>query len=83
MIDDNITLALLAIEKGLVRHAHPFTWERADEARHVDPRTLQRALQQELISVDRNADRASRPVALTSAGLARLGREPNWPPARG
>jgi hypothetical protein len=72
MAEDNITDALHAVERGLVGHAHPFTWERADAASHVDPRTLQRALQQELIAVEKNADRACRPVTLTGAGRARL-----------
>lgn len=79
MSDENITNALLAIMRGHVRHRHPFTWECDEAARHVDPRTLQRALQQELISVQRNADRTSRPVTLTHAGLARLGRDAAWP----
>ncbi len=72
MSDDSITDALHAVERGLVEHAHPFTWERAEAASHVDPRTLQRALQQELIAVEKNADRACRPVTLTGAGRARL-----------
>lgn len=83
MVDDNITDALRAVESGLVRHVHPFTWDRADGAEHVAPRTLQRALQQELIVVEKNLDRTSQPVGLTRAGQARLGRDaPWWPGAR-
>lgn len=72
---DDIAKVLRAIEDGLVRHAFPFTWERAEGARHIDDRTLQRALQLDLISVEANADRASRPVVLTVTGRSRLSRE--------
>jgi hypothetical protein len=75
MADDDIVKALRAIEDGLVRHCFPFTWERAEDALHIDPRTLQRALQLDLISVEANADRASRPVCLTASGRCRLSRE--------
>lgn len=75
MVDDDILKALRAIEDGLVRHRFPFTWECADDARHVDPRTLQRALQSDLISVEANEDRSSRPVSLTASGRSRLLRE--------
>ncbi len=79
IVDDDIAGALHAVAAGLVGHAHPFTWERADAARHVDPRTLQRALQKNLIAVETNADRTLRLATLTGAGLARLGRR--RPPA--
>jgi hypothetical protein len=72
MGDHNVIEALRAVQKGLVRHAHPFRWDCAEGARHVDPRSLQRALQQELIGVETNADREPRPVTLTGAGLAKL-----------
>jgi hypothetical protein len=75
MADDDIVKVLRAIEDGLVRHRFPFTWECADDARHIDPRTLQRALQSDLISVEANEDRASRPVSLTASGRSRLSRE--------
>ncbi len=72
MGDHNVIEALRAVENGLVRHAHPFSWECAEDARHIDPRSLQRALQQELIGVETNADREPRPVTLTEAGRAKL-----------
>jgi hypothetical protein len=75
MSDDNIVKALRAIESGLVRHVHPFTWECADDAQGIDPRTLQRALQQDLIAVESNPDRGSRLVTLTTSGQAKLLRE--------
>lgn len=79
MVEDSIGDALRAVDKGFIAHVHPFTWEWTVEARHIDPRTLQRALQQGLIAVEKNADGTSRPAALTSAGRARLGRPPSWP----
>jgi len=73
--DDDIVKALRAVEAGLVRHTHPFTWECAEDAQHIDPRTLQRALQQRLIVVDTSSDRKSCPVKLTESGRARLARQ--------
>ncbi|HEV7367726.1 hypothetical protein [Arenibaculum sp.] len=73
MNDRNITDVLRAVERGLVRHAHPFTWECEDEA--IDPRTLQRALQQNLIGVEANADREPHLVTLTERGREKLSRE--------
>lgn len=77
MVDHNIIEALRVVRSGLVRHAHPFTWDCAEGARHVDMRTLQRALQRDLIRVEVDARREFRPVTLTDAGLQRLaGEEP-------
>ena len=73
--DDDIVKALHAVEAGLVRHTHPFTWECAEDAQHIDPRTLQRALQQSLIGVDTGSNRNSCPVELTESGRGRLARQ--------
>ncbi len=75
MADDDMLKVLRAVERGLVQHAHPFTWDCAQEAQHIDARTLQRALQQDLIRVEANSDRVPRPVTLTRSGQARLARE--------
>jgi hypothetical protein len=75
MADDDMLKVLRAVEGGLVQHAHPVTWNCAQDAQHIDARTRQRALQQDLLRVAANSDRAPRPVTLTRAGQARLARE--------
>jgi hypothetical protein len=68
MADDGMLKVLRAVERGLVQHAHPVTWDCAQEIQHIDARTLQRALQQDLIRVAANSDREPRPVTLTRSG---------------
>ncbi|HZH28191.1 MAG TPA: hypothetical protein VEY95_13515 [Azospirillaceae bacterium] len=74
MADHNILEALRVVGSGHVRHAHPFTWTCGEGAAHVEPRTLQRALQQRLIDVEAIRDCGPRPVRLTGLGLAKLGQ---------
>jgi hypothetical protein len=70
MQDHNIVAALKAVRNGLVRHVQPFDWICGDGAEHVDPRVLQRALQQGLIRVGDRGEASL--VTLTRAGEAKI-----------
>lgn len=70
MQDHNIVAALAAVRDGHVRHVHPFDWICGEGAGHVDPRVLQRALQQGLIRVGGQGEPTL--VTLTDAGEAKI-----------
>jgi hypothetical protein len=70
MQDHNIVAALKAVRSGRVRHVRPFDWICGDGAEHIDPRVLQRALQQGLIKVGDRGEEGL--VTLTAGGEAKI-----------
>jgi hypothetical protein len=68
--------ALMAVEDGLITHAHPFTWGVDAAVLHVKPRTLQALARNKFIRVEANHTAYWRPVRLTRAGEEALTPSP-------
>lgn len=66
--------ALEAVEAGVVKHAHPFTWGVDAPYLSLGPRTFQRLAREGLIRVEANAEGYWRPVHLTDKGRAALAK---------